>query len=77
MRSEKQNDIEKTAALLGAIIYRETSKPDGEADMELVGECERALASLDGYVNISEHELKRKLRAIMTGARKKVLRPKL
>lgn len=73
MRSEKQNDIEKTAALLGAIIYRETSKPDGEADMELVGECERALASLDGYVNISEHELKRKLRAI-TGEDRKTAR---
>lgn len=64
IRDNKSNNDEAIAKLLGAIIYRETSKPDGECDTELVRACEEELASLDLSANVSEDELNKKLTAI-------------
>ena len=65
IRDNKSNNEEIIAKLLGAIIYRETSKPDGECDTELVRACEEELASLDLSATASEDELNEKLIAIM------------
>lgn len=65
IQDNKSNNDENIAKLLGAIIYRETSKPDGECDTELVKACEEELASLDLSATISKEKLDEKLISIM------------
>lgn len=52
---------------LGEVIRREVSKPDGEADMELVKECEETLLYLTDSVSYTETELKEKAMHIISG----------
>ena len=52
---------------LGEVIHREVSKPDGEANMELVKECEETLLYLSDCVPYSEEELIEKARLIISG----------
>lgn len=68
---KKSFNEELAAKWLGAIIYRETSKPDDEADMELVEECEAALMALSNSVSYSEEEINEKLNIIHSAEKKR------
>ncbi len=69
-------DEELIARWLGEIIHREISKPDDEADMALVEECEKTMLSLSSSSSFSEEELREKLKAIMAGEKERKV-PKL
>ena len=47
------------------VIHREVSKPDDEADLELIDECEKTLSCLNDGSGVSEEELKKRLEKIM------------
>lgn len=47
------------------VIHREVSKPDDEADLELIDECEKTLSCLNDGSGLSEEELKKRLEKIM------------
>ncbi len=66
-RDNNSNDKELMIRWLGEVIHREISKPDGEADMELVEECEETLLYLSDSVSYSEEELREKARLIISG----------
>lgn len=64
-------NVELISKWLGEIIRREISKPDDEADMELVEECEKTLLSLSNSVSCSEAELKEKFTMIVSKKRER------
>lgn len=60
------NDVlneELISKWVSEVIHREVSKPDGEADLELIDECEKTLSCLNGG-GLSEEELKKRLEKI-------------
>ena len=61
-----QLNEELLAEWLCEIIHREVSKPDDEADMELVEECEKTLLSLSNSTSVSEDELRERLNRIIS-----------
>lgn len=56
---------ELIARWLVEIIHREISKPDDEADMELVEECEKTLLSLSISASLSDDELRERVKKII------------
>ena len=57
---------------LGEIIHREVSKPDDEADMKLVEECEETLLCLNDGDSYTEEELREKAMRIISGDAKHI-----
>ena len=60
------HDKEAAVKWVGEVIHREISKPNGEADMELIADCEECLAELlKNDVSFTNDELEVKARKII------------
>ena len=63
--TEKEKLESSLIRLLGDIISEEVQKPDDQADMKLIDECEQMLAVLmDGKYDLSEEQIKENIQVI-------------